>query len=203
MGEHYVPIYYDWPEATSELADAEKGRLMDAIILYARGGDWQSRVQGVERFVLPTFMAQIDRAKASQELRASTSRENGRKGGRPRKKAVEAAQGDDNPFAEGDARPAANTIEAYVDSNLGRMTPGNWEELASYCTDMSDALIRCAVDDACSHGARSWAYVKRVLNSYLQHGFKTVGDVKAFEDARQDSKRQTEQGGPKLRGNWY
>ena len=41
MADKYVPIFYDWIEATQELNAQEKGRLIDAIVLYARGGDWQ------------------------------------------------------------------------------------------------------------------------------------------------------------------
>lgn len=86
MSESYVPVFFDWPEATGELNDQEKGRLIDAVVLYARGGgDWKDRIKGNERFVFPLFKAQVDRSREMREARVDTLRENGKKGGRPKK----------------------------------------------------------------------------------------------------------------------
>lgn len=82
----YVPVFYDWPEVTDTLSAQEKGRLIDAIVIYARGGsDWQDLLKGNEKFVFPTFREQINRVRQEQGVRAETSRANGQKGGRPRK----------------------------------------------------------------------------------------------------------------------
>ena len=61
MAKEYVPIFYDWTEVTEELNDQEKGRLIDAIVLYARGEDWQDRIKGNERYLFPAFREQINR----------------------------------------------------------------------------------------------------------------------------------------------
>ena len=37
--KEYVPIFFEWVEVTGELNAQEKGRLIDAIVLYAQGGD--------------------------------------------------------------------------------------------------------------------------------------------------------------------
>lgn len=71
MADKYVPIFYDWPEATQELNDQEKGRLIDALVIYARGGDWQERIKGNERYAFPMFRLQIDRAKNISSIRAT------------------------------------------------------------------------------------------------------------------------------------
>ena len=78
MAEKYVPIFFDWIEATEELNDQEKGRLIDAIVLYARGGDWQDRIKGNERYSFPVFRLQVDRAKNISSVRAA-ARTNGNK----------------------------------------------------------------------------------------------------------------------------
>ena len=70
MADKYVPIFYDWIEATQELNDQEKGRLIDAVVLYARGGDWQDRIKGNERYAFSVFMLQVDRAKKLSTARA-------------------------------------------------------------------------------------------------------------------------------------
>ena len=74
----YIPIFLDWAETTSELNAQEKGRLIDAIVLYAQGGDWQEQIKGNERYLFPAFRKQIDRAMEISDLRskATESRRN-------------------------------------------------------------------------------------------------------------------------------
>ena len=68
----YVPIFFDWVEVTGELNAQEKGRLIDAIVLYAQGGDWQEQIKGNERYLFPAFRKQIDRANEISEVRKAT-----------------------------------------------------------------------------------------------------------------------------------
>ena len=77
MAEPYYTLYFNWIEDTQELNDQEKGRLIDAIVLYARGDDWQERIKGNERYVFPIYKNQLDRARRLSEVRA----EAGSKGG--------------------------------------------------------------------------------------------------------------------------
>ena len=78
MAKEYVPIFFDWTEVTEELNAQEKGRLIDAIVLYAQGGDWQEQIKGNERYLFPAFKRQIDRANDISETKAA----NGSKGGK-------------------------------------------------------------------------------------------------------------------------
>lgn len=78
MTDKYVPIFYDWPEATKELNAQEKGRLIDAIVLYARGGDWQEQIKGNERYLFPTFQLEIERRKEVSRARAKAGEEGGK-----------------------------------------------------------------------------------------------------------------------------
>lgn len=88
MALSYVKIFLDWEERTETLSDAEKGRLMTAIVQFAKSGI-QPDLQGAERHVFPTFRLQIDRDKAELESLSAARSESGKKGGRP-KKATEA-----------------------------------------------------------------------------------------------------------------
>ena len=82
----YVAVYYDWLETTEALDHTEKGRLIDAVISYARGDDgWAALLVGNERFLFPALRGQIDRAKKEREARSAKRRESGRMGGRPPK----------------------------------------------------------------------------------------------------------------------
>ena len=64
---NYVPVFYDWIEVTDALVPEEKGRLIDAIVTYARGGDPVPLLLGNERILFPSFRAAIDRAKQRDE----------------------------------------------------------------------------------------------------------------------------------------
>lgn len=78
--QKYVKAYYDWLDVMEALSDGERGRLITAVLTYARDGVLPS-LSGAERYVFPAIRSQIDRdMKSYQE-----SVENGKKGGRPKK----------------------------------------------------------------------------------------------------------------------
>lgn len=63
----FIQIYFDWIEKTANLKDVEKGRLIDAMVLYARsltndqGSDeYNELMTGSEKCVFPFFKIQID-----------------------------------------------------------------------------------------------------------------------------------------------
>ena len=78
MALEYVPVFWNWIEVTGELNDQEKGRLIDAMVMYSRGGDWQDRIKGNERYLFPAFQMQIERARAMSEKRADAGATGGK-----------------------------------------------------------------------------------------------------------------------------
>lgn len=80
MGMAYVRIFFDWVEATQALNFEEKGRLIDAIIRYARDPEADLEMPGNERFVFPTFMQQVDRDAANYERVCTKASYNARAG---------------------------------------------------------------------------------------------------------------------------
>jgi hypothetical protein len=78
----YLKIWTSFRESISPLNDAEKGRLFDAMLLYAETGELPD-LKGNERYIWPTAKQAIDRA----AQKAETLRQNGNKGGRPPKQA--------------------------------------------------------------------------------------------------------------------
>lgn len=76
MTQCYYKLFYDFKEQTEALSDAERGRLIIAIIDYAREGI-ELTSSGRESVLFPVFKAQIDREMAKAAMLA----ENGRKGG--------------------------------------------------------------------------------------------------------------------------
>ena len=58
----YVKVFLSWVDETRKLKDAEKGRLIDAMVAYAMGDtDIDSRLMGNEAYVFPIFQARLDR----------------------------------------------------------------------------------------------------------------------------------------------
>ena len=80
MARAFLKIYFDFDERTEELTEAEKGRLLLAMLRYARTGE-KPNLTGNERFCFSSFKADIDR-----DCEAYTAKvTNGIKGGRPAK----------------------------------------------------------------------------------------------------------------------
>lgn len=74
----HLKLYFDFETKTKELSDEEKGRLLLAMLRYAKDGIEES-LDGNERFLFPVFKIQIDEDINTYETKVS----NGSKGGRP------------------------------------------------------------------------------------------------------------------------
>ena len=116
----YVPVFYDWTEVTGELNDQEKGRLIDAIVIYAQGGDWQDRIKGNERYLFPAFKGQIDRANEISEMRTKAGSEGGK-----------AKQGEatESKVKQNEAKTEAK-----------RFKPPTLEEVKEYCESRKNGI---------------------------------------------------------------
>lgn len=100
-----------------------------------------------------------------------------------------------NSSSNGESTTTTNTVptvQKYALDNLAFMSQRAMEELESFREDMPDDMIRFAIDDAVDNVKRNWAYVRSILNAYLDAGYKTVGDIKAAQDARRKRKTQLE-----------
>ena len=211
----YFCAYHSMLNGTRKLSDAECGRLFRALLRYSAGEDvGLINLQGREEVLFDVYSQQIDRDIQAYEASVMRNRENGSKGGRPRKnpenpvgfsetqktqdKDKDKDKGKDKDkdntasgiyAAAADDRPDFNTIEAYAANNLASMNGGNMAEFAMYKDDLPDELIRHAIDEACAQGKRTWGYVRSILNRYRDSGFKTLGDVqKAAEERRKGIK---------------
>lgn len=80
----YVKIFCDMSGTVDVLSDAEAGRLLKAILHYGMDGT-DDQLPGQEKLVFQMLRAQIDRDRESYAQKAQRNRENGSKGGRPRK----------------------------------------------------------------------------------------------------------------------
>ncbi len=82
MPMKYIKVYYDWIDATQMLKDAEKGRLIDAMVRYAKGEGLPKDFSGNEQYVFPMFKLQLDRDGDAYEEVSEKRRQAGAKGGK-------------------------------------------------------------------------------------------------------------------------
>lgn len=77
----YLKVWVTFRDIIKPLSEAEKGRLFDAMLLYADNGEEPAEMAGNERFIWPVAKQSIDlMVMENQRLTA-----NGKNGGRPRK----------------------------------------------------------------------------------------------------------------------
>ena len=70
MAKEYVPIYLDWLEQTQDLQPEEKGNLIDAVVSYASGLDYEQYLSGGCRIAFRFYKGYIDRNAAISEARS-------------------------------------------------------------------------------------------------------------------------------------
>lgn len=80
----YVKIFCDISETVDVLSDAEAGRLLKSLLHYGLDGT-VDQLPGQEKLVFHMLKAQIDRDWDSYNQTLQRNRENGAKGGRPKK----------------------------------------------------------------------------------------------------------------------
>lgn len=80
----YVCLYGSYLQTLSPFSDAEKGRIMTAMLNFAATGEIP-KFEGNERFIWPSIEAQIERDIEAYQTKCAQNKANGSKGGRPPK----------------------------------------------------------------------------------------------------------------------
>lgn len=116
----YLKIWTDFREVMEPLNDAEKGRLFDAMLVYAADGE-ELHLTGNERFIWAYARQSIDRARAESER----LRMNGLKGGRPKKQKEpeETKQKQPKPTAKRFIPPTVDEVKAYCTERRNNVDP--------------------------------------------------------------------------------
>lgn len=92
---------------------------------------------------------------------------------------------EDNPFGEvTDSSPRVDTVQTYALNSLITLGCRAMEELNSYVDDLSEDIVRHAIDNALDNGVRNWSYVRAILNQYVENGVKDVAGAKAVDESR-------------------
>ena len=78
----------------------------------------------------------------------------------------------------------ADPVIVAVQSELTGLTVSHYDDLAAFRQDLPDELVIEAINEAVAHGARTWAYVRSILQGYIKDGVKTVGQARERSERR-------------------
>lgn len=199
----YFCAYHSMLRGMRRLSDAECGRLFRALLDYSQNGTEPINLQGREEALFDVYADQIDRDSEKYESKCKQMQANATKCRQTLPNAGRSSQDKDKgkdkdkdkgeyttPLPPPGEKAAAVTAQAL--DILPHMTPKQMEELASYREDMPDELIGHALDIAADN-TRTWAYVKGILNRYMDEGINTLADAEAQEAQRRQKKRDPAQ----------
>lgn len=184
----YVKVFLDWEERTETLSDAEKGRLMTAIVQYAKSGI-RPDLQGAERHVFPTFRLQIDRDKAELDSLSVVRSESGKKGGRPKKateaNAISEKQKNQMLFSESKKSKEERIKKKEKEDVVGFMSEEEMEEASAENTINNKKII-----DAMENAGMNTSNVAidAVIALSVEHGVDRV--VESIEKAALHNKEK-------------
>lgn len=216
MARDYICLYHSYLDAIQALGDAERGRLLTAMLEYSITGE-APQLGGNERFIFPLIKAQIDRDRERYEETCRKNSEKGRLGGRPKKAEKPAAfsesqesQGEGKGKEKGkgeekgkdNAATAANAREAELGRVLSRYmdcidpTPPSTvsQLLIGYTDTLSADVVLHAIDIADAEAKRSWNYIQAILQRYARSRLDTMDKVTADEAAH--AQRRGRRGAP-------
>ena len=211
----YAAIYPETLALLKRYAEAQRCRLYEAMVAYAVYGeepDWPE--DAPEWFVWEALKQQIDRARAKSvqnkangskakrtEAKPSEPERTEAKMTKENKKEKEIIEDDDTarmretPFGPVELDPVIISIQ----ENLIAMAMQHYDDLEGYRDILPDDLIIEAVNEAVAHGARTWAYVRSILQGYVRDNVRTVGEARA----RAEKAKKATQGGKQVTAQMY
>lgn len=69
MAKGYVPVFFDWLDTTQDLSAEEKGNLIDAVVSYAAGLEYEHMLNGATKIAFRFLKGQVDRNAAIADVR--------------------------------------------------------------------------------------------------------------------------------------
>lgn len=194
-------------DRVAKLSDEELGRLVRALAQYHSTGETQD-LDGRESIAYDFIKEDIDEieerytAKCEQNKRNRTSAyekpqlstdDNDRQRSSTnaykeniKEKIIEIKDNvssyTDTPFGEVEVDPVIVALQR----ELNGLTQSHYEDLDGFRKVLDDDLIMEAINEAVAHSARSWAYVRTILQTYVRDGIRTVGQARERSAQKKD-----------------
>lgn len=163
----YLKVWTSFRETMAALSDSEKGRLFDAMLNYADCGE-EPELEGGERYLWPVAKMNIDRmAQRNDQLK-----ENGSKGGRPKKTALVEAQPGEfvrMSFANDEElirqQQENNEVFEVMEKAGFKLSTSVMDKVSGFIADYGKEAVMRAVNECDEHSALSIAYMRKVLEN--------------------------------------
>ena len=189
----------EYLERLAKLSDQELGRLVRALAIYHATGE-QQELAGRESIAYDFIKVDIDRIDEKYAAKCDTNRNNRQRPSTtvndrqrpstivPKDKDKEKDIDDDDATACARETPfgsvTVDPVIVAVQTELTGLTVSHYDDLAAFRQDLPDDLVIEAINEAVAHGARTWAYVRSILQGYIKDGVKTVGQARQRSDKR-------------------
>lgn len=214
-------MYLDYEEQFNLLSDEQIGQLMRAIIQYERTQE-MPKLDGVLKMAFSFIKTQLDRDREKYKAKCEKNKENGARGGRPRKqkdisepngfeetkgnfqKPKKADNEDDNENedvndSEEDNDLLSNNdveeVQKIIIETLGSTNLTVIQEAISYLDDFPLEVIKEALVRTARKQKR-WDYARGTLNNWLKDGLNTIDKIKANDlqfETKKEIKEETEE----------
>lgn len=144
MARDFVCLYHSYLDAIQALGDAERGRLMTAMLEYSLTGA-AGELGGNEKFIWPLIKAQIDRDTAKYETQCKRNSENGKTGGRPKKRKnpvgfSESEKSQGKGEGEGKGKGEGKGEGESPSGSVSRFAPPTVAQVAAYCAERQNGI---------------------------------------------------------------
>lgn len=181
----YIPIFLDWDKSTKRLNATEKGRLIDALVAYAKGAeDWEEILKGNEKFLADELRLKIDRFYEISAKRA----EAGSKGAVKRWQTIANDSKPKQTIASDSTRTSTSTNtstykkenikERYGEYKNVRLTAEELDKLKTLFPDWEERIERLSSYIA-SKGDHYKSHYATIRNWANKDGVKTVNKAPA------------------------
>ena len=136
MAREYVPIFFEWLDVTQDLSAEEKGNLIDAVISYASGLEYEQLLTGGCKIAFRFLKGQIDRNNAISDARAKAG---SNKTKQNETKSNKTEQTETNSLKEKEKdKDKEKEKEKEISEKRVRFSPPTIDEVTAYCRERNN-----------------------------------------------------------------
>jgi hypothetical protein len=132
MGREDVPIFFDWLDVTQNLTAEEKGNLIDAVVAYASGQEYEHLLSGGVRIAFRFLKGQVDRNNAISEARS--------KAGSNKKEQTETNENKPEQNESNSPKEKEKEKDKEREDKKERFSPPTVEQVREYCRERGNNI---------------------------------------------------------------
>ena len=148
MAKEYVPIFFEWLDVTQDLTAEEKGNLIDAVVSYASGREFEHLLSGAPCKIAFRFLkGQVDRNAAISDVRRQARQGKSQQPAADDNKEEQTITNDNKTQQTGSNFPKEKDKEKEKEKEKKkdsepqkRFTPPTVEEVAQYCKERNNGI---------------------------------------------------------------